>query len=161
MVWNLSLSKEILVLRKARSCRAPNLGCRGAESPRWLDVLTKTSAWDVMHKWAHCRDKAASLPIAAAFWIILIVSVKECSSLMQNLMQSHCCTHSVILNGMATQYTCSLNGVYLPHWLVQWSRHCLYLHIIVHSPWLLRLHPCLTNCSHYINNGWTFSRQIL
>ena len=22
-----------------------------------------------------------------------------------------------------------------------------------------RLYQCLTNCSHYINNGWTFSRQ--
>ena len=24
-----------------------------------------------------------------------------------------------------------------------------------------RLHPCPTNCSHYINNSWTFSRQTL
>ena len=67
---------------------------------------------------------------------IWIVSEKECSSLTQNMMQVHCFTHSVILNVMATQYTCSLNSVYCPHWLVQWSRHCSHMHIPVHSPWL-------------------------
>ena len=30
------------------------------------------------------------LPIAAAFWIIRIISEKECSSLMPNLVQFHC-----------------------------------------------------------------------
>ena len=43
---------------------------------------------------------------------------------------------SVILNTMATQYTCSLNGTYCPHWLVQWSHHCSCMCIPVHSPWL-------------------------
>ena len=62
--------------------------------------------------------------------------VKECSSLMQNLMQIRCSTHSVILNMMTTQYTHSLNAVYLPHWLVQWSHHCSHMCIPVHSPWL-------------------------
>ena len=36
-----------------------------------------------------------------------------------NLMHMHCSTHSVILNVTATQYTCSLKGVYHPHGLVQ------------------------------------------
>ena len=36
----------------------------------------------------------------------------------------------------ATQYTCSLSGVYHPHWLVQWSHHCSHMCIPVHSPWL-------------------------
>ena len=40
---------------------------------------------------------------------------QECSSLMQNLMQIHYCTYSVILNVTATHYTCSLNSVYHPH----------------------------------------------
>ena len=85
-----------------------------------------------------CRDEAVShhLSIAAAFWIIWIVSTEECSSLMQNLTQIHCSTRSVIFSVMATQYTCSLNGVYHPHWLVQWSHPCSYMHIPVHSPWL-------------------------
>ena len=108
-----SLSKGILVLGKARSCRAPNLGCRGGESPGWFDVSSKNSAWDVMHEQACCCDEAAShqLPIAMAFCTMLIVFVEECSSLTQNLMQIHCSTFSVILNAMITQYTCSVDGV--------------------------------------------------
>ena len=51
-------------------------------------------------------------------------------------MQIHCSTCSVILNVMATQYTCLFNGVYCPHWLVQWSHHCLHMHNPVHFPWL-------------------------
>ena len=71
---------------------------------------------DVIHEWAHCCEEAANhqLPIAAAFWIIQIVSTKECSSLMQNLMQIYCSGHSVILNVTATQCTCSLSGIYHP-----------------------------------------------
>ena len=90
------------------------------------------------HEWAPCHDEAANhqLPSAAAFWIIRIVSREECSSLTQNLMQVRCSTHSVILNVTATQYTCSLSGVYRPHWLVQWSRHCSHVRTPVHSPWL-------------------------
>ena len=74
-----------------------------------------------MHEWAYCRDEAANhqLPIAAAFWIIQIASAKEGSSLMKNMMQTRCSTSLVILNVMATQYTCSLNSIYSPHWLVQ------------------------------------------
>ena len=44
--------------------------------------------------------------------------------------------YSVILNVTATQYTCPLNSIYHPHWIVQWSRHCLCMCIPVHSPWL-------------------------
>ena len=63
----------ILVLGKARSCRVPNLGCRGAESPGWFDVSLKNSAQDVMHEWVHCCDEAANhqLPTAAAVLVIL------------------------------------------------------------------------------------------
>ena len=43
-----------------------------------------------------------------AFWIIQNVFTEECSSLMQNLMQIHCSTCSVILNAMVIQYICSL-----------------------------------------------------
>ena len=47
-----SLSKVILVLGKARSHRAPNLCCRGAESPGWFDVLSKY----VMREQVCCCD---------------------------------------------------------------------------------------------------------
>ena len=131
-----SLSKVILVLQKARSCRVPHLGCRVAESPGWFDVSPKNSAGDVMHERAHCGDEAANhqLPIAVAFWIIGIVSMEKCSSLTQNMMQIHCSTPSVILNVTSTHYTCSLKGIYRPHWLLRWSRHCSHMHIPVHSP---------------------------
>ena len=110
----------IVVFGKARSCKAPNLGCRGVESPGWFDVWPKNSAQDMMHERVRCRDEAANhhLPIAAAFWIIWRVSEEEHSSVMQNLMQICYSTCSVILNVTATQYTRSLNRVYHPHWLV-------------------------------------------
>ena len=44
--------------------------------------------------------------------------------------------YSLILNGTGTQYTYSLNSVYRPHWLAQWSHHCSHMHIPGHSPWL-------------------------
>ena len=150
----------ISVLRKARSLEVPHLDCRGAELPGWFDVLQKNSARDVMCEQARCRDEAASHQLlrASAFWNIRIVSVEECPSLMQNLIQSHCSTHSVILNVKPTQDTCSLNGVYCLQWPVQWSRHCSHMHIPVHSPWLS---DYIANLSLYVNNGWTFFRTDL
>ena len=43
----------------------------------------------MMYEWVHCPDEAANhqLPIAAGVSIIQIVSMEECSGLMQNLMQ--------------------------------------------------------------------------
>ena len=75
-----SFSKMILVLGKARSLRAPNLGYSVAESPGWFHVSPKISAWDMMHEQAYCHDEAANhqLPIAVAFWIIQIVSLDKC-----------------------------------------------------------------------------------
>ena len=127
----------ILVLGKVRSLRGANLGCRWAESPGWFDVSPKISAVDEMHEQACCDETANhQLPVTAAFWIIQIVSAEKCSSLTQNWMQICGCNRSVILNATATQYTCSLNGFYCPHWLVHWSRHCSHMCIPVHSPWL-------------------------
>ena len=130
-----SLSKVILVLGKARGCRVPNLGYREAKSSGWFVVLPKHSAWDVMHEWMH-KSANHRLSIAVAFCIIQVVSAVKFSSLMHNLMQIHCSTHSVLLNVRATQYTCSLSGVYSPQWPVQWSHHCSCMCVPVHSPWL-------------------------
>ena len=117
----------------------PTLSFRGVESPGWFDVSPKNSAADVRHEQAHCRDEAANhqLPIAVASWIIGIVSVEDCSSLMQNWMQICCYTCSVILNVTATQCTRLLNVVCHPHWLVQWSHQCSCMRIPVHCPWVL------------------------
>ena len=149
-----------LVLGKVRSCRVLNVLYRGAESPGWFDVLTKKlcvspDAWAV-----HGRDEAAShqLPVAAAFWIIKIVSTEKCWSLMQNLMQIPCSTYSVILNAMATQYTCSFSRQCLLPPLINTAKSSLFMHM--HSSPLslaARLCWCHANHSRYINNSWTFS----
>ena len=90
----------------------------------------------MIHERTWCRDETDNhkLPVAAGFWITEMVSKEECWSLTQNLMQIRCSTCSVILNVTTTQYTCSLSGVYHPHWLVQWSCHCSHMRIPVHSP---------------------------
>ena len=138
MVWNLFPFKDDFSLGKSQKLRGAKSGLWGAESPGWFDVSPKNSAWDMMHEWANCCDEAANhqLPIAVAFWIIPVVRAEECSNFMQNLIQIRCSTHSVIYNVTATQYTCSLNSIYHPHWLAQWSHHCSRMHIPVHSPGL-------------------------
>ena len=132
-----SFSKVILVLGKAWSHRVQIWAVGGLSHLGDLMFHQKT-AHDGTHEQAHSCDEAVNhqLPIAAAFWIIQIGSVEECLSLMPNLIQIHCSTCSVILNVTATQYTCSLNSISHPHWLVQWSCHCSFMHIPVHSPWL-------------------------
>ena len=77
----------------------------------------------------HCVVPESLLNHLSSFCGVLL-------SLMQNWMQMHCSTCSVILNAMATQYRCSLNEVYCPHWLVQCSHHCALMHFPVYSPWL-------------------------
>ena len=133
-----SFSKVILLWGKPRNCKPTIWAVVGAESAGWFDVLAKNSAWDVMLERVCYTDEAANhqFPIAAAFWIIWIVSMQKCSSLTQNVMQICSSPHSVILNATATQYACSLNRAYHPHWPVQWSRHCSPMCIPVHSPWL-------------------------
>jgi len=76
--------KAILALGKIRSCREPNLGCRGADSPGWFDVLPKKKA---------CTR-----------------AVERAGALMQILWSAR----SVIVHATATEYTSSVNGVSLP-----------------------------------------------
>ena len=93
----------------------------------------RCDVWAGILLWWGCRSPVAH---SCNFLNHLNTFTEECWSLMQNLMQIHCSAGSVILNAMATQYTCSLNSVYHPHWLVQWSHHCPCMCIPVHSPWL-------------------------
>ena len=111
-----------------------------------------------MPELACCRDKAAhhQLPIPAAFWIIGIVSMEKCSSLMQNLMQICCSTHTVILNVMATQYTCTIQWC-LQHPLTSTVKSSLLMHAHSSPPSLAtRFHWCCTNHYCHINNSWVF-----
>ena len=133
-----SLSKVILVLGKARSRRAPNLGYKRATSPGWFHFSPKIfsmrhNAWAGPLLWWSCQS-----PVAHSCSLLNNLNSfhRGMFKLNENLMQTHCSTRSVILNVMATQYTCSLNCVYHPHWLGQWSHHCSHTCIPVHSPWL-------------------------
>ena len=114
----------------------------------------------MMYEQAHCRDEAANhqLPIAVAFCIIWIFSVEDFSSLIQNVMQIHYSTGSVILNATATVHM--LTQWHLPSPLTSTVKLTLFTHAH-YSPLSLaaRLHWCLSNCSHYTNNSWTLSRQ--
>ena len=74
-----SFSKVILVLGRARSHRAPNLGYRGAESPGWLVFQKKNSAQDMIHEQVCCHNEAADhqLPTTVAVFIVLHLSTNE------------------------------------------------------------------------------------
>ena len=91
-----------------------------------------------MHEQIHCHGEAANhqLPIVMAFWVIQIVSVEGGVFKLNEKFDADLLLYSVILNVMATHYTCSLNGIYHPHWLVQWSHHCSHMWVPVHCPWL-------------------------
>ena len=94
-----------------------------------------------------CAALVASSP--KAFWIIQIVSTKECSSLKQDLLLyllSHfeCNDHTV---HVFTQWHLP------PLWPVQWNRHCSHMQIPVHSPQL----PSYINVPQTILVIWTIA----
>ena len=113
-------------------------------------MFCQKTAWDVVHDVAHC-DKATNhqLSIAAAFWIIRILSAEECSSLTQNLMQSHCSTQSFWLPWPHSTYAHSV-CLLPPRTSTVKSSLLTHAHS---SPLSLAawLHPCHANRSHYIN----------
>ena len=111
MVWNIFSFKGDFSLGKSQKSYGAQSGLQWG----WVTW----AIWSSAKKLCTRSDVWEGAPTAVAFWIIWIVSTEDCSSLMQNLMQIPCSTHSVILNVMATQYTCSLNNVYCPHWLVR------------------------------------------
>ena len=138
MARNLFLFKGDFSFGKSQSHWVPNLGCRGADSPGWLDVLpkkiyTRHDAWAGTLSWWSCQS-----PVAHSFGLL-----NHPNSFCRGMFKLNAKFDAnsllylpVILNAAATQYTCSFNGVYYPHWLVQWSCHCSCMHIPVHSPWL-------------------------
>ena len=134
------LSKVISVLGKARGHRVPNPGCRGTESHGWLmfhqnsapKFCIRHDAWMSMLSWWSFQ-----LPVAHSWGLVNhLNSFHEGMFKLHTKFDADLLLYSVILNTMATQSTCSLNSVYRPHWLVQWSRHCSHTCIPVHSPWL-------------------------
>ena len=113
-----------------------------------------------MHEWTHCHHQTANhlWPTTAAFWIMWIVSMEKFSNLTQNLMQICCSTCSVILNVMTTVHMLTQQHPPPPLTSIVKSSLFMYIHS---SPLSLaaRSHPCHTNHSPYIKNGWAFSGQ--
>ena len=113
-----------------------------------------------MHEQAYCCNKVANqqLPIAVALWITLsfhggmfMLTTKSDADLsLYSLSHFECDGHTV---HMLTQW-------HLLAPLTSTVKSSLFTHANS-SPLSLaaRLHQCHANCSHYINNGWTFSRQ--
>ena len=126
----------ILIWGKPRSHRASILGYRGAESPGWFNISPQISAQDVMYEQALAWWSWQSLVSHSCGLLTHPNSFRGRMFKLHTKFDVDCSTRSVILNAMATQYTCSLNGSYHPHRLVQWSHHCSYMCVPVHSPWL-------------------------
>ena len=133
MVWNLFSFKGDFNLGKGQKLQDAKSGLYRS----WLTWMVWCFAKKLCTRCDACHGETANhqLPVAAASESSK-VSSQECLCLMQNLIQILPSTCSVILNVMATQYTCSLNSIYCPHWLVQWSHHCSHMCIPAHSPWL-------------------------
>ena len=155
-----SLSKMILVLGKSRGHRAPNLGCRGTESIEWFNaspkICTRHDAWEGVLLWWSCQS-----PVAHSCGLL-----NYPNSFFRGMFKVNAkfdadsfSTCSVILNTMATQYSCSLSGA-SPLTLTSTLKSSLFIH--AHSSLFslaAKLHWFWANCSHYINNGWIFSGQ--
>ena len=155
---SLPFQKVILVLRKARSCRAPNLCYRGAESPGWFEVWLKNSAWAGTLLWWSCQS-----PVAHSCGLLI-----HPHSFYRGMFKPN-----TKLDVGSLLYTLSHfeGDGHTVHMLTQWHllppptsavKSSLFMH--VHSSPLslaARLHWCYTNLSHYVANGYTFSGQTL
>ena len=68
--------------------------------------LLSTDSWPFLKSLCHNFIWTTLIALSLkAFWVILIVSTEECSSLMQNLMQIHC---------SLTHFECEGHTVYVP-----------------------------------------------
>ena len=116
---------------KAKSCRAPNLGFRGAESPGWFDVSPKNSACALL--WWSCQWPAThSCGLLNHLNCFRRGMFKrntkfDADLLLYSLSHFECHGHTV---HMLTQQRLP------PHCLVQWSHHCSHMRMPVLSPWL-------------------------
>ena len=154
-----SLSKVIIVLGKARSCRPPNLGYSRAESPGWFDVLQKHSAqaWACMLSWWSCQS-----PVASSCDLL-----NHPNSFLGGMFKLNTTFDADLLLYLLSHFECDHHTVHmlthrcLPPPLTSTVKSSLLTHACS-SPLSLaaRLHwCCCINHSHYINNGWTFSGQ--
>ena len=112
----------------------------------------------MMHEWARFHDEAANhqLPIF----------LNHLNSFQRGLFKSNAKFNADSLFHLLSHFECDGHTVHeltqghLSSPLTSTVKSLLFTH--AHSSPLLaaRLHRCCSNCSCYVNNGWTFSRQI-
>ena len=151
-----SLSKVILVLGKARICRAPNLSRRGAESLGDLMFCQKA-----LHKTWCMGGGVVTMKLPVTSWPQL-QPPESSEQFPQRNVQASCktwCRFFVLLAHFEcdshTVHTLTRYHLLLP--LTSTVKSSLFTH--AHSSLLSladRLHWCNTNHSPYINNGWIF-----
>ena len=152
-----SLSKVTWVLGKARSHKLPNLGSKGIKSAGWFDVLPKTSAmrldvWAGVLSWWSCQSAVAhscgllNLPNSFHAGMFKLNTKFDADSLLCSVSHFERDGHTV-------------------HMVTQWCLHppltsavklSLFMHM--HSG-PLSVAATVQECSHCINNVWTFSGQ--
>ena len=145
------LSKVLLVLRKARSCRVPNLGCRGLSHLGDFMFHQKTlhNTWYVSG-----HVVVMKLPVAHSCSLLNHPNSFHGGAFKLNAkFDADSLFYSVIFNATATQYTRSLNGVYRPP-VTSAVKSSLFTHA-PSSPLSLaaRLRWCGSNHSLHIYNG--------
>ena len=129
--------KVILVLRKVRSHRAPNLGCRGTESPGWFDVSPKNcsrhDAWVGMLSWWSFQSPVVhsccllNQSNSLCRGMFKLNAKFDADSLLYLLSHFECDGHTVHIHAQSIASTTPLTSR---------SRHCSCMCIPVHSPWL-------------------------
>ena len=155
-----SLSKVILVLGKAWSYTAPTLGCRGLSHLMiWCfgkKLCIRRDAWVCRLLWWSCQS-----PVSHSCGLLnhynsfcrgmFKLNAKfDADLLLYSLSHFECKSHTVHV----------LSQWHLPLPLTSTVKLSLFMH--VHSSPLslaVMLNGCCANCSHYITNGWTFSRE--
>ena len=135
MIWNLFPFKGDFTFEKSQRSQ-------GAKSGLWVGwvtwviwcfskLRTRCDAWTDVLLWRSCQS-----PVAHSCSLLNHPN-SFCKGMLKlnTKVDADFLLYLLSLNVTATQYTCSLNDIYLPHWLVQWSHHCSRMHIPVHSPW--------------------------
>ena len=133
----------ILVWGKARSHRAPNMGCSGVEPGGWFDVspknCTRCDAWAGALSWWSCQSPAAhscglqNHPNSFRRGMLKLNAIFDGDSLLYSLSHFECNSHTVHM----------LTQLCLPPPLISRVKSSLFTH--VHSSPLslaARLHWC-------------------
>ena len=115
-VWHLSPFKGDFSFGKNQKFQGTKSGQQGGWVTWVIWVLPKISACDawVGMLWWSCQS-----PVAHTCGLLNHLNSFHRGMFKLNAkFDADSWLYSLILNAMATQYTCSLNGIYCPHWLV-------------------------------------------